>query len=159
MDIEVVDLPSQSVVTIRRRVAMAELTDFFGHAFTTLTAVIDQAGGTVAGPPFAWYHGVPTAEVDVAAGFAVDGIEDGSLVPAAGAGDDAELSTRPGGRAAVCVHVGPYETLEESYAAVERWMVEHGLVGRDDMWEEYLTDPGSQPDPTVWETRIVVPLA
>lgn len=158
MDIAVVELPPQPVVIIRRQVPMAELTEFFGHAFTRLAAAIGQAGGTAVGPPFAWYHGVPTAEVDVAAGFAVDGIDDGSDLPN-GSVDGAEVTTRPGGRAAVCVHLGPYDTLEVSYAEVERWMVEHDLVGRDDMWEEYLTDPGSQPDPTVWETRIVVPLA
>ena len=33
------------------------------------------------------------------------------------------------------------------------------LRAEDVMWESYLTDPGEQPDPSSWQTLIVVPLA
>ena len=74
-----------------------------------------EAGGRVSGPPFGWYHGVPTDVVDVSAGFPVAGdvhTPEGDVV----------IEERPGGRAVVAVHVGPYDTIEDTYAVVMSWM-------------------------------------
>ena len=67
---------------------------------------VPEAGGQVSGPPFGWYHGVPTDVVDVSAGFPVAGDvhpTDGGVV----------VEERPGGRAVVAVHVGSYDTIED----------------------------------------------
>jgi effector-binding domain-containing protein len=38
------------------------------------------------------------------------------------------------------------------------WMGERGLEPREDMWEEYLTDPRAEPDASRWQTRLVLPV-
>ena len=58
----------------------------------------------------------------------------------------------------MCTHVGPYDTLGETYAAAAAWMEEQQLLGRDDMWEEYVSDPSATDDPSTLETRIVLPV-
>lgn len=146
---EVVDVPEQSVATVRRVVPMAELPGFFGDAFHAVAAAVEAGGGAIAGPPFGAYHSMPTETVDVAAGFPVAGWD----------GDAGEVTvhTRAGGRAVATVHVGPYDTMVETYDALRRWSAERGLtLAGEMMWEEYLSDPAT--DPATWRTRIVWPL-
>ena len=149
VDVEVLDVPSETVARVRRRVPVEGMSEFFGPAFEQVMHAVPEAGGRVAGPPFGWYHGMPTDTVDVSAGFPVSGdvhVPDGGVV----------VEERPGGRAAVAVHVGDYDSLQETYAKVMAWMAEHSLEPRADMWEEYLSEPKG--DPSTWRTRIVIPL-
>ena len=69
-----------------------------------------------------------------------------SRPPAAGVGD-IEAITLPGGPAAVAVHMGPYDTLQETYAAIERWMEQQGVRAGGSPWESYITDPAEHPGP------------
>lgn len=38
------------------------------------------------------------------------------------------------------------------------WLEEQHIDLPEDMWEEYLVGPDTEPDPAKWQTRIVVPL-
>lgn len=143
-------VPATTVATMHRRVPTAELQDFFGSAFEHVAAAVGDAGGHVATPPFAEYHGMPTDTVDVSAGFPVVGdvhTPDGGVV----------LATRPGGRAAVAEHVGPYSGLAQAWRDLVGWVDGQGLHPTGDMWEEYLTAP--EGDPAHWRTRVVVLVA
>ncbi len=143
------EVPATTVATLRRTVPVAELKGFFDSAFTHVAGAVADADGYVAAPPFAWYHGMPAETVDVSAGFPLIGdvhTPTGGVV----------LHERPGGRAVVGVHVGSYETLERTYAGLLAWMSARRLTPRDEMWEEYLTEP--EGDPATWRTRLVVPV-
>lgn len=147
---DMVEIPPQLVAVVRRQVPMNELSGFFGEAFGTVAAAVTGAGGSIVGMPFGWYHGMPTDKVDVAGGFAVSGIGPG---PAG----EVTVVERAGGRAVVCMHIGPYDTMVATYEALQAWMAEQALMPRDDMWEEYMSEPTG--DPSTWQTRIVWPLA
>lgn len=153
MEPEVVELEPQRVAVIRKVIPMAEMRNFFDTAFASVFHAVGEAGGTLAGAPFGWYRGMPSDTVDVTAGIPVTGLD---LGPLAG---DVEVVDRPGGRAVVAVHVGSYDGLPESYGQVQGWMAEQKLEPRPEMWEEYLTEPTPEADPSTMETRIVWPLA
>jgi effector-binding domain-containing protein len=148
--IRIVDLEPQQTAIVGEQVPVDRLTDFFDRAFSTVMAVTSRQGVMVTGPPFALYHGTPTETVDVEAGF-----------PTASA-LEAEGDVRPGalaaGRAVEAMHVGPYDTLAQTYEEVVRWAREQGLQPGRDMWEEYLTDPTADSDPATWRTRVLVPV-
>jgi effector-binding domain-containing protein len=72
---------------------------------------------------------------------------------------DAHRLVLPGGRAVEAVHVGPYETMTQTYETLQAWMSENDLVPGVGMWECYLSDPEAEPDPANWRTKIVWPLA
>ena len=153
MEIEVWDEPVRWALVVRRVVRMDELSSFFREAFGRAVEAAHSGHMEIAGPPFAWYHGVPTTSIDVAAGIPVEHVT-GELPPGISAVE------RPGGRSVVAIHVGPFEALRDTYQAVEQWMAEQGLAAGDDgAWEEYLTDPVTEPDQSTWQTRIVLPLA
>lgn len=58
----------------------------------------------------------------------------------------------PGGEAAVAVHRGPYDRMNEAYVAIEEWMAANGKESAGHSWEIY-GDP--TPDPADTETTIV----
>jgi len=144
-------MEAQPAAAIRRTVPMAELKDAFDRGFSAVMQAIMEQGVAVAGPPFGYYHAMPGETVDVSVGFPV-------ATPVEPAGDVAPFEL-PGGRAVVGVHVGPYEELERSYGELMSWVQGQGLTLAVGMWEQYLSDPSAEPDPTTWQTRIVWPLA
>jgi len=150
-DCEILELEPQPTAVVRGDVPLAELSAFFGRAFASVFAVLGQQGVEPAGAPFGLYAGMPADTVPVEAGVAVSR----EIEPA----DDVVPSRLPGGRVASAVHVGPYDTLEQTYAELERWIAEQGLTSLPGpMWETYLTDPQAEPDPARWRTRVFQPV-
>ena len=146
---KVEDVRPRRVAVIRRTVATDALGPFFTDVFALVPDAVGRVGGVVSGEPFAWYHGAPTHEVDVAAGFPVDGLEPGEVPP------DVVVLDRPGGMAAVALHVGPYDDLPRAYRELEVWLRDRAFDVGDDSWEEYLADDEEAGEP---RTRIIWPL-
>jgi len=65
----------------------------------------------------------------------------------------------PGGPAAVAVHMGAYDKLQDTYAAIERWMQQQGVRAAGAPWESYITDPAEHPDPAKWRTDVFWPIS
>ena len=65
----------------------------------------------------------------------------------------------PGGRAVQVTHVGPFDTMQATYARLQSWMTEHGVQPAVGMWECYLSDPAVERDPAKWQTRIICPIS
>ena len=151
MQYDLVQLDRQPTAVVRGVIAIPELPAFFGRAFGEIFRTIGEQAIAAIGPPFAFYSPEPADVVELEAGVAIAGAvqASGSVVP----------SELPGGRAAVAIHVGPYEELERTYRELMAAITEQGLVMRPiGMWEEYLTDPDSEPDPSRWRTRVVIPV-
>lgn len=150
-EINIVELSEQPTACIRETRQMSELHEFFHRAFSGIPAAVAQQGAQVVGPPYALYRGRISQEVDVEGGFPIAG----SFTPTAEVG----AGTLPAGRAVTTMHIGPYETLHESYARLEAYLHEQGLAPADQVWEVYLTDPQSEPDTSKWQTALFWPLA
>jgi effector-binding domain-containing protein len=150
-NIKITEHPEQMTAVVRERVPMAELTGFFSRAFEQTLRVLREQGVHAVGAPFGKYYGQPDTTVDVEAGFPVSETiaPVGEVVP----------GVLPGGSMVETTYVGPYDTMDSAYSALERYFAENGLVQGDVMWESYLTDPEEEPDPAKWETRISWPVA
>lgn len=146
----VVHLEPQESIAVRGEVPRAELAAFFEDAFHQAAAQAQEAGLEIVGPPFGFYPRMPDETVEVEAGFPVSRPAD----PRGGA----HRLVLPGGRAVEAIHVGPYDSMERSYGELVAWMSEQGLEPAAQVWETYLSDPESHPDPSTWQTRIVWPV-
>jgi effector-binding domain-containing protein len=136
---------------VRGNVAIADLPGFFARAFHETAEAAAAAGVEIVGAPFGYYPEMPAETVAVEAGFPVSAQAD--------VRGGAHRLVLPGGRVVQVVHIGPYDTVEDTYAEVESWMADQGLRPAPRMWECYLSDPEVDRDPATWRTRIVVPIA
>lgn len=151
MSPEIVELEPQEAVAVRGEVAMAELPEFFARAFHEAAEAATASGVEIVGPPFGFYPEMPTDTVAVEVGFPVSAPTDTH--------GNAHSFVLPGGRAAQTIHVGPYDTLEKTYNALQSWIAEQGLQPSVGMWESYLSDPQVEPDPANWQTLITWPIS
>ena len=149
---EIRELEARPMLSIRRQVAMADMSSVFAEIFPAVAAYIGEQGGQPAGMPLAIYHNMnmETQAVDVEGGMPV-------VAPLAGSGE-IKAGEVPHGRMAVAAHFGPYDTIPETHQALSQWMADNGYQPAGPAWEVYITDPGAEPDPAKWQTDIYYPV-
>lgn len=147
---ELVTVPERPTAVLHETVLMKDLPSFFQRAYGEVFGAMQAEGIPPAGPPFALYLGMPTDRVEVEVGFPVARpfTERGSV----------HASTLPAGRCVHGLHVGPYDTMTETYGELTQWVADHQLVAAKEMWEVYLSDPQKEPDAKTWRTEIFWPV-
>jgi len=149
--VEVVSLEARHVASIRVQCSRDELQKTFSVILPEVFQYVTSKGAQMTGPPLVRYHQWSDDTCDVEAALPLASpIEPTSRVAA---------ETLPAGRALVLWHVGPYDRLSETHEALEAYAKEEGLERGPFFWEEYWTDPGTEPDPSRWRTKVVWPLA
>ena len=143
-------LEAQPIVGIRATVAMKEIGNAMGPLFGEVHGHIQRSGGQPAGMPLALYHSIPGETVDLECAIPV-------ASPLEGAGR-VQAGELPAGTAATVTHVGPYDNLPQTWAALTAWMQSQGLEAAGSPWEVYVTDPGAEPDQSKWRTDIFFPV-
>ena len=150
-EIAVVTQREIPTIGIRSMVPRDQMQAFFSESYGRLFHLIGPDGVTVAGAPYGRFRGMPSDPIDVEAGIPV-------TEPTESSGDIV-AGVLPATEAVEAIHVGPYDTLPETYGEIIQWLTEHNLVPAYESWEMYLTDPMQEPDPSKWQTRIVWPIA
>jgi effector-binding domain-containing protein len=147
----------QHYAAIPMTVTMDTIPEAVDQAFPELFGWLDAQGIGAAGPPFMRFVVIDmAAELKIELAVPVDG-------PVAGSGR-VRPGVLPGGRYAVLRHTGSYDGLIAANAALQQWATEHGVTF--DTWEapdgaawrsrfeQYITDPSKESDPSKWETDI-----
>ena len=146
---ELEDVPTTFALTMRVRVSPDQVSEALGWVLPAcFQSAVDRGLGP--GRPFARYRTVRPDELELDAGVVVSepGTSDG----------DIKATQLPSCRAAVVMHVGPYEDLPASHRALVQWAKDNGHDPAPGPWEVYITDPSEQPDPSTWQTRLYLPL-
>jgi|SRR5690606_9518201 len=141
----------RTAAVVRAEVPMNEVRSAFDSGFGEVFGTLQAQGLTMTGAPFGFYPRMPTETVEVVVGVPV-----AAPVAPQGSVESFEL---PGGEVVTGLHTGPYEGLAATYQALSDWAATQGIALGTAMWEVYLTDPGSQPDPSLWQTEIFWPKA
>jgi len=144
------EVAPQFLAGVRRTSPVSELGEIMPRGFSRIMSIITKQGLQPTGGAVAIYHGWTQDAVDVEIGFTVatapspeEGVAPGRL---------------PGGRVLFTTHVGPYRDIEPAYRAIQEYADRNGLVLGDLMWEQYLTDPAVEPDPSRHVTEVYWPL-
>jgi effector-binding domain-containing protein len=144
--VEVTEAKAQPVVQIRMKAKREEIAVKLGQAYGALMMHVAKVGGKQVMMPMSRYYGSDAETIDMAAVIAV-------AEPIQGEGE-VQADTLPAGPVASTWHVGPYEKLTETYAALERWITDNGHEAGEQAWEIYWTDPGTESNPAKLRTQI-----
>lgn len=148
--VKIETLKRKYVASIRVTTTEKELSQTLAVIIPEVLIYLNKIGVPPAGPPFTRFHRRSEGEYEIESGMPVAGpFTEGGRV---------KSTELPAGKAAVSWHQGPYHTLHETYAVVERWIQDQGLEGADAFWEIYWTDPGIEPDPAKWRTQVFWPV-
>ncbi len=147
----------QHYAGIRTLVAVTSLAEAVDAGFPELFGSLQEHGIAPDGPPFIRY-----LVIDMENGLEIElGVPVASVVTGSGRIRPGVL---PAGQWAVLRHIGPYDGLMASNAALLAWAQQQGIeldsweTDRGDAWrgrvEHYLTDPSAEPDPGKLETDV-----
>ena len=116
LSIERREISSQHIVFVRSRTARNELSTAIGAGLGKAFPYSQRTGLAIAGRPFTRYLSTGPGLFNIEVGIPV--------ATAPKAEGDVEAGTLPGGAVAVAMHGGHYDQLTDTYAALERWIVE-----------------------------------
>ncbi len=150
IEIVVSDRPAMLYFGERKRVKWSALKDFFGASFGKTMELMTEAGVQPAGAPsgvyFEWDE--LNQEADLLAGFPVPAEAKARL-------KGMTLYSTPASRAYALDHFGGYGDLEKAHLALDARMRADSVDLNMNVVEEYITDPGTEPDSSKWLTRII----
>jgi AraC family transcriptional regulator len=151
LSIERRDLTPQPFLFVQTRAGRHEIAKAIAEGLGKAFPYVMQKGLPIAGRPTVRYLTAGPGLFDMQIGVPI-----ATAAPGQG---DVQAGELPGGAAAVSVHAGSYDSLSETYTAMERWMESNGCRPGGAPWESYVTDPGDFPDVKDWRTEVYWPIA
>lgn len=142
-------------LVVRAVVFPDELPQFLGDIYPHLLEVAQQVDAVVVGEAAALY----SRRIDDASGQAVTAylpIASPVAIPASGTG--AAIIELPAQSFAVLTHVGGYDSIAESYAALGAWVAFNATPLDDAIREIYRVTQTSTDDPAAYQTEICWPV-
>lgn len=149
IECETIERSAQPTLAVRTRTSLAKLPGVMGQVYGSIMQYLAELGEFPTGAPYAAYFNTDMEDMDVEMGFPVAGALQGD--------GDMQPGELPGGKAASCIHVGPYDQLEPVYAALSAFVAEQGYEATGVAYESYLNDPG-EVAPEELQTQILFPL-
>lgn len=142
LELTPIEVTAQPMVYVTARASMdpQEIERVMNSAFDTLGKFLGEAQVTPLGPPLAVYSNWTENQMTIDVGFPV------SAADAAKARGDILSGSTPGGNALKAIHRGPYDSLADTYNAIEAQMRSEGIAQSATAWEVYLGEPGVTPD-------------
>jgi effector-binding domain-containing protein len=130
------EFAAQPVLVVRRRVRRAEIAATIGAALPKVFLHTQERGLAIAGYPITRYLETSVGLVTFETGMRVTA-RSGDWTAADGQGE-VLAETLPGGTAAATIRFGPYDQLQDAYAAVEEWIAANGFRENGAPWEGIL---------------------
>jgi effector-binding domain-containing protein len=148
--IEVKDLEPAKVMAIKATVNSDEVSTRLGEFFPRLIDCVINSGIDMMGPPYSKYYSWdPEGETEMEAGVPVSGEAECEGV---------EYIELPACKVVTCMHIGPYEKIDSVYDAIQEYITENKMKINGAVWEVYITDPNSEPDPEKYRTQVYFPI-
>ncbi len=146
---ELVERPVQPTLAVRTRCSVKALPQVLGPAWGAIMQYAGRKGVQPAGPPYVAYHNIDMQDLDLEIGFPFS-------EKLAGEGEILAGET-PAGKAAMRLHVGPYDQIAQAYEALQKWIVTNGYAPTGVAYEFYLNDPRATA-PADLQTQVLFPL-
>lgn len=142
---EVIERPAQLTIGIQTNSPVQDLPQVIPQSNQMIAEYLGQLGQNPSGAPFAAYYNMDMQNLHVEIGFLSS-----SKVPGKG---NIQPGLIPGGKAASCLHVGPYSAIGNAHDALHHWVTEKGYESAGVYYEIYLNNPADTP-PEALQTQI-----
>ena len=144
-----IELPVKYYLGVRKTIGVTDITAFYTTNLPKAMEQAQKAGASMAGSPSGlyWSYDEKAGKTDMAAAIPL------ATETKAGAG----FSVFPvGGHPALLIeYLGAYEKTGEAHMAMDEYMAAKGLQSIPPVVEEYVTDPGQEPDTAKWLTKVI----
>ncbi|MGZ3158314.1 MAG: GyrI-like domain-containing protein [Burkholderiaceae bacterium] len=141
---------AQLTAVIHLTIPRDEIRHVMGPGLKELMSTIVEQGIAPAGPWFSHHLKKPSEIFDFEISVPVS-----APVTAAGRVKPSRL---PAAKVARTIYHGPYEGLGDAWGELMAWVKTNGHTPAENLWECYVTDPASNPDPATWRTELNCPL-
>jgi effector-binding domain-containing protein len=145
LKINQIDFPGISFVGKRDWVAMTDIQPFFAQNFGGIHASLSSRNISMESMPTGLYYDMTPDSMDMVAAIA---IANETSIPSF---ESINLSQ---GKALQIDFYGNYDDIVKAHEAIDAYVKYHGLSMKMPCMEEYVTDPGQEPDPNKWLTKI-----
>jgi effector-binding domain-containing protein len=136
--------------SIRETVPLISISLKMGEMYGEISQLLARTETEMAGMPFSLYHLMNEQEVDMECGIPTQELIEGT--------DKIAAASFPETKCAIVYYYGDYQNLQEGHTAVQKWITERGFELTGPPMEIYLTDPGLEPNPENWITKIAYPV-
>ena len=143
--------PAQTTAVVHVTCHKSEIRNAMGPGLKELMSTLAAQGIVPTGRWFTHHRKLPGETFDFEIGVPV-----GKPVTPAGRVKGGQL---PAATVARTVYHGNYEGLPAAWPQLEAWIVAQGRKSAPFLWETYVTDPATNPDPATWQTELTRPLA
>lgn len=143
------EYPGGKYLGVRSSITMDQLPAFFEKNLAALFPALEKAGCKPASMPLGLYYtwDMEKGTTDLAAAVAFTG---DCKAPAG-----MEVITLPAAKSLTMDYMGGYGGLGQAHEAMDAYITSNKLEPLSPALEEYVTDPGTEPDSNKWVTRIV----
>lgn len=143
------EYPGGKYLGIRGSMGFDKLPSFYEKSYGAIFPALEKAGGKPAGMPAGLYYKWDTEKMtaDLAAAVAFTG----DIKAPAGM----EVINLPAAKSLTIDYMGGYNGIGSAHEAMDVYIRENKLEQLTPVIEEYVTDPGSEPDSTKWLTKVV----
>ncbi len=135
---------------VRKTIGMDQMESFYSENLGKVFGELKKAGNPITSAPcgiyFTWDMDKKTTDMAAAVGFSGDM----KKVPSG-----MTVMDVPAAKSLTIDYMGGYHGLGKAHDAMDAYLKANNLTHVAPVMEEYLTDPGSEPDSTKWLTRIV----
>lgn len=143
------EYPGGKYLGVRGSMSFAEIGAFYAKNLPMVIPAVEKAGGKQAGAPCGLYYKWDTEKsmTEMIAGVAVTG----NVKAPAGM----EVVDLPAVKSLTINYMGGYNGIGNAHMAMDEYIQANKLEQLTPVIEEYITDPGAEPDSTKWLTKIV----
>ena len=126
---EKVQKPERHALVVRTVTAVENLPKAIGSSYQKIMALMGEYGEQPVDVPYVAYFNMDMQNLEVEIGFIVGKPLEGR--------DEVQAVIYPAGAVATCMHTGPYQAMEPTYAALSAWIKEQGLEASGAVFEYY----------------------
>lgn len=150
-EVQVVDAPAKYFIALRETIPFDKISEGYQKNLGKIFGAVQNAGIEMAGMPCGLFYVWDEANQQTEMAYAIPVATQATV-------KGYETIEIPAGKLLMIDYYGPYEGTAEAHFAMDEYIKEHGIDAGVPVWEEYVTDPGQEPDTAKWLTKVCYPI-